>query len=189
MTPDWSESTASAWANGARSVYEVAVFPEGAHISKFDWRVSLATINDSSRFSVFAGVDRILTVIDGGTVVLTVDGAEYRPDRLVPIEFPGDVETVCDLSGEHVRVLNVMFRRGRFRASVFIPPGAATVECAPKPGLIDFVAILDGTCVIDATGAVIDAVSVVRIDRPLTFTRTGRVARIVIEACAPATAV
>jgi uncharacterized protein len=170
-------------------VYDVAVFPEGTDINEFDWRISLAAINASSRFSVFPGVDRILTVIDGGTIVLTVDGVEFRPDRLVPIEFPGDTDTVCDLSGEPVRVLNVMVRRGRFRAGVFVLPGAATVECVPEPGLVNFLAILDGRCVVDATGVVINAVSVVRIERPLTFTRTGRVARVVIEACASESAV
>lgn len=58
----------------------VAVHPRNAGTDDFDWRISVAYVARAGPFSVFPGVDRIITLIDGPGMVLTVDGAEHRVD-------------------------------------------------------------------------------------------------------------
>ena len=45
------------WKNGGGSTTEIAVWPNGAGLDEFDWRISLATITQSGPFSFFPGID------------------------------------------------------------------------------------------------------------------------------------
>ena len=56
---------AVAWRNGGGETREVAVWPAGAGMDAFEWRVSMAEVGVAGPFSVFAGVDRVLTVVSG----------------------------------------------------------------------------------------------------------------------------
>lgn len=70
-------------------------------------------------FSSFPGVDRILTVLDGG-LRLTVDDRSpvILTPQTRPKAFPGDVATWGALEAGPVLDLNVMSRRGQIRASL-----------------------------------------------------------------------
>ena len=98
---------------------EIAVWPPGADMDTFDWRISMATVAQGGPFSVFPGVDRILTVLEG-ELTLTIDGAALRTldPQSAPLPFPGDVPVVAESPPRPVTDLNVMLRRGRARASV-----------------------------------------------------------------------
>ena len=50
------------WKNGGGETVEVIVHPEGASLSDFGWRVSMATVASDGPFSVFPGIDRTLAV-------------------------------------------------------------------------------------------------------------------------------
>ncbi|WP_288195098.1 HutD family protein [uncultured Phyllobacterium sp.] len=106
------------WKNGKGVTTEIAVFPEGASVDSFDWRISMANVPDSGPFSAFPGVDRVLAVLEG-EMVLGVDGRP--PETLGPlspaIAFPGDTPTSAVVLRE-VTDLNVMVRRGKFTARV-----------------------------------------------------------------------
>lgn len=106
------------WKNGKGVTTEIAVFPEGAPVDGFDWRISMAKVPESGPFSAFPGVDRVLAVLDG-EMVLTVDG--QLPETLGPsspaIAFPGDTPTSAVVL-HAVTDLNVMVRRGKFSARV-----------------------------------------------------------------------
>lgn len=106
------------WANGRGVTHEVVSWPPGA--ADWDWRVSIAAVDEPGEFSVFAGIDRVLTVVAGGPMVLGVDGALVAAERLVPVAFPGDVATVCLSVSEPVRDVNVMTRRGAVTADVSV---------------------------------------------------------------------
>ena len=41
------------WKNGGGSTTEIAVFPPGAGIGAFDWRVSMASVVGDGAFSAF----------------------------------------------------------------------------------------------------------------------------------------
>ncbi len=106
------------WKNGGGETSEVAVSPEGAGLDDFDWRLSIARVEEAGPFSLFAGVDRTLAVLSGAGLRLAVGEA---PPALVtpdgpPHRFPADLETHCDLLGGPVVDLNVMTRRGRAEA-------------------------------------------------------------------------
>jgi environmental stress-induced protein Ves len=108
------------WKNGGGTTTEIAVFPVGADLDTFDWRISMARVESSGPFSLFAGIDRTLSILEGEGINLTVGGK--IPSSLTansePLPFPADVETHATLIGGPVTDLNVMTRRGRASHSI-----------------------------------------------------------------------
>lgn len=103
------------WKNGGGSTTEVAVFPPGADLDAFDWRVSLAEVATSGPFSVFPGIDRTLCLLSGAGVTLGMADAEASLTPVAPVcRFPGDLATSAGLHAGPISDLNVMSRRERF---------------------------------------------------------------------------
>lgn len=105
------------WKNGGGETVEVIVHPEGASLSDFGWRVSMATVASDGPFSVFPGIDRTLAVLSGDGMDLSIEGLG---DRLLtpvstPLPFPADAPTSARLTGGPIIDLNVMTRRGAFQ--------------------------------------------------------------------------
>ena len=125
------------WKNGGGTTSQVAGAPEGAGLDDFDWRVSIADVRSPGPFSPFDGVDRVIVLLDGAAMDLTVDGFHHRllPDW--PFSFAGEAMTDCALPAGPTRDLNVMTRRGRFRATVeLLPVTGATAVPAGDPLLL-----------------------------------------------------
>ncbi|MFB8132268.1 HutD/Ves family protein [Streptomyces mirabilis] len=129
------------WKNGGGVTREIVARPEGADMGDFEWRVSLADVGSDGPFSAFADVDRILTMVEGEGMDLTVGGERRRvATRFVPQRFPGDLPTGCRLLGGPVVNLNVMWHRGAAatptvtvavpRRSLALPAGPAVVVVA-----------------------------------------------------------
>ncbi len=109
---------ATPWKNGGGVTHEIAVHPAGAGLERFDWRVSLATVAMGGPFSLFAGIDRSLTVLEG-RLSLLIDGRTTTLDAdSQPFAFPGDVAVTARTPAAPVTDLNVMTRRGQARAKV-----------------------------------------------------------------------
>ncbi|GAA2151707.1 HutD family protein [Kitasatospora kazusensis] len=143
------ERPASPWLNGGGVTREVAGFPAGAGLADFDWRVSLADVAQGGPFSRFTGVDRVITVVQGAGMALTVAGTEHelaQPYR--PFAFPGDAETDCRLLGGPVVDFNVMTRRGRATAEVEIADFQREIE-VPE-GAVLLLVCLAGTAELGA---------------------------------------
>lgn len=107
------------WRNGGGTTCDVAVYPEGAGDDDLLWRASIATIASAGPFSTFAGVDRLLLLIEG-ELSLTIEGLGER--QLRPgdpaVAFPGEATvTAAPVTGA-ARVLNIMVRRGAMRAQI-----------------------------------------------------------------------
>ncbi|WP_028803127.1 HutD family protein [Streptomyces sp. 142MFCol3.1] len=133
------------WKNGGGVTREIAAGPEGAGMDDFAWRVSLADVGADGPFSAFAGVDRILTMVEGAGMDLTVGGAHRRVDtRYVPQHFPGDLPTDCRLLAGPVVNLNVMWRRGG-GATPAVTVGHPGSPPAGPAGPAALVVVLDGT--------------------------------------------
>lgn len=102
-----------AWKNGGGTTREIAVFPPGAGMDDFLWRLSMARVERAGAFSSFAGVDRVLAVLEGTLrlsgptldAVLDSDGA--------PLTFDGDIAIIGAPLAGPVLDLNAMARRGR----------------------------------------------------------------------------
>lgn len=109
------------WMNGGGVTREIACWPPGAGFDTFDWRMSIATIASDGPFSVFAGTDRVITLLEGGGVHLaTGDGAiDHRLDTSwAPFAFPGEATIHGRLLAGECADLNVMTRRTVCRAEV-----------------------------------------------------------------------
>jgi len=107
------------WRNGGGVTREVARFPEpagqGAEDGSWDWRVSFAEMSKAGDFSEFPGMDRVLTVVEGELLLLSVDGAEHPLEKYRPFRFSGDAAAAGALPTGDVRDLNVITRRGAFK--------------------------------------------------------------------------
>lgn len=120
------------WRNGGGITYEVAA-SGGAD---FDWRVSIAEVETDGPFSTFDGVDRIITLIDGPWLDLTVDGTPHRLEPFVPYAFDGGSATT-GVTPRRTRDLNVMTRRGVCRATLeVLQPTTAQQVPAGDPLLL-----------------------------------------------------
>jgi environmental stress-induced protein Ves len=104
------------WKDGGGSTAEIFVRPPGAPIDRFDWRVSLATIERDGDFSLFPGVDRTLTLLGRAAVTLRVEGWPAR--RLSAdspqLSFPGESRVHATVEEGASRDFNVMTRRERY---------------------------------------------------------------------------
>ncbi len=104
------------WKNGGGETTEIAVHPAGASVEDFGWRISMATVASDGPFSIFPGIGRTLSVLEGEGMVLTI--GESAPVTLTPasapLSFPADVPISAQLVGGAITDLNVMTRRGHF---------------------------------------------------------------------------
>ena len=120
------------WKNGGGETTEIVVSPAGASMEEFDWRVSMARVASDGPFSIFRGIDRSLTVLDGDGLILRVEGQDETclTPTSPPFEFSGDAHTDSRLLGGPVHDLNVMTRRGAYIAWVdrSVGPAAITLD-------------------------------------------------------------
>lgn len=123
------------WKNGGGETVEIAVFPAGASIEDFDWRISMATVASDGPFSIFPGIDRTLSILAGAGMELTIDGDTSLVLDLnsEPCPFPADKPVLAKLVNGVVTDLNVMTRRGRFSHRVSRQP--APLSLSPSASL------------------------------------------------------
>lgn len=108
------------WKNGKGITTEIVVSPEGASLSDFDWRVSMAQVGSDGPFSAFAGIDRTLSVLTSHGIWLAFgDGETVTLDATsAPFPFAADREVNGVLVDGPIVDLNVMSRRGAWTHSV-----------------------------------------------------------------------
>lgn len=113
------DRVSSPWKNSGGVTAEIAVFPPGAGFDDFGWRVSAAHVAKGGPFSTFPGIDRTLAVLRG-RMALTIAGMGRveMSSSSAPLAFPGDAATEARLLDGPVEDLNVMTRRGAYRARV-----------------------------------------------------------------------
>lgn len=108
------------WKNGGGTTTEIVVSPAGAGLDDFDWRVSMARVEAGGPFSIFAGIDRTLSILEGEGIRLSI--ADHEPVDLTrasePLFFPADAATDATLPAGPITDLNVMTRRGRAHHTV-----------------------------------------------------------------------
>lgn len=102
------------WKNGRGETVEVAVWPEGAGLDGFDWRISMAGVTEDGDFSIFPQIDRSLAVLSGDGIELQVQGQGLHmlTVETPPLAFAADVPVSVRLLGQPITDLNVMTRRG-----------------------------------------------------------------------------
>ena len=105
------------WANGRGVTVEMLLVEAAGGLL---WRLSRASVVESGPFSLFAGLERNLTVISGPGVDLVGEAVKLTALPLLPVDFPGDVP----LSAENVTApsddFNVMTARSLPRPEVLV---------------------------------------------------------------------
>ncbi|WP_031128855.1 HutD/Ves family protein [Streptomyces aureocirculatus] len=152
----WRDYRSVPWRNGGGLTREVTSGRVQVPLTSeeladsFDWRVSVADVDADGPFSPFAGIDRVITLVEGEGMLLTVDGTRHEVGPLNPFAFSGDAVTDCRLVAGAVRNVNVMTRRGRAKADVRIvrvaAAEAAEMACATGETLL-VVAATEGIAV------------------------------------------
>ena len=105
-----------AWKNGAGSTLEIAR-DAGADLGSFGWRLSIADVGADGAFSSFAGYQRVISVLEGQGMQLTVDGQLGAPLRaLQAIAFAGDSQVDCRLLDGAIRDFNLIYAPERYHA-------------------------------------------------------------------------
>ncbi|MFZ6801512.1 HutD family protein [Undibacterium sp. Di24W] len=105
------------WKNGGGSTTELAIFPEGAGIDHFVWRLSTATVEQDGSFSHFAQIDRSLAILIGAGLVLKTDTGTAVEKMIsltqesLPHRFSGEDNIFAELIDGKVVDLNLMTRR------------------------------------------------------------------------------
>jgi uncharacterized protein len=105
------------WRNGGGVTRELASHPKAASAQDgaWDWRISIADVASAGDFSTFPGMERVLTVIDGELLLLTVDGEEHPLEKYRPFRFSGEAASASTLPTGDIRDLNVIARAGEFK--------------------------------------------------------------------------
>ncbi len=101
-----SELTETPWKNGGGITRELA---EARQDGALVWRLSMADVAGDGPFSNFAGLVRILTVIDGGGMDLISPDGVLEADYGEPVRFDGALTITSRLKDGPLRDLNVMF--------------------------------------------------------------------------------
>ncbi len=132
------------WRNGGGWTRELLTWPAGNP----DWqlRISLATIEAAGPFSAFPGVQRVLTVVAGAGVLLTVQDREHRlTPGSVPLHFDGGATAHAAPIAGATTDLNLMVKHGHGDL-LRVEHGAPWVSRCTQRGL--FTAV-DGTVYVD----------------------------------------
>ena len=129
------------WAGGTSR--QIAAGPDPKN---WDWRLSIAEIAKAGPFTPMPGIDRIITVVEGELIALTVDGVEQALEKYRPFRFSGDATTSAALPTGALKDLNLMTRRGTFK-------GYATIielsKKRPHPVFADqFAVLLQGSATV-----------------------------------------
>ncbi|KPH81899.1 HutD/Ves family protein [Bosea vaviloviae] len=137
-----ADRTVMPWKNGKGITTEIAVFPEGASLSDFDWRISTADVAADGPFSPFPGVDRTLAFLDGNGMRLSFDDGEtVALDHASPPHgFDGGRPVTGLLTSGPITDLNAMSRRGRWTHDMVRLDGPGTHRWEAPGGLLVLVA-------------------------------------------------
>lgn len=108
------------WKNAGGVTKQILIHPSNASLNDFDYRISIATVTSDGPFSVFPGVNRSLTIIGGGALLLSRANGVRNLLRASsePIHLNGDEHIDCRVIDGPVTDCNVMTRRGFYAHDV-----------------------------------------------------------------------
>jgi len=125
------------WKNGGGVTREIAheKGPKG-----FTWRLSLADVDVEGPFSIFPGMSRILTVIEGDGLELHRLGQVDTLPRFSPFRFSGETKIDSVLRQGKIRDFNVIYDSDLIAADVVVLTGPTEKHLEAEAGI--FYAVL-----------------------------------------------
>ena len=121
------------WGNGAGWTREIHAEPSAEH---WDWRLSIAEIEQDAPFSAFPGVDRELVLLSGNGLRLRFADGEAH-DLLPPhqrLRFAGERALTGELIEGRTEDFNLMWRRDAVQAQLWHRPLVGTMVVFVDPG-------------------------------------------------------
>lgn len=116
------------WKNGKGETVELSRADRNGTML---WRLSMATVAEDGPFSIFPGIDRNLTVLDGPGFRLVGDGIDLPCLPLSPVGFAGDVAVRATQTGGQVSTdFNVMTARDWLLAQVEVRTAPGNLAAA-----------------------------------------------------------
>ncbi|MBB3169565.1 HutD/Ves family protein [Simiduia aestuariiviva] len=117
------------WKNGKGETLELAI-SAGHTLQSFDWRISIAQLEEDGYFSDFAGYHRTLILLEGNGLELSHEqGPLHRLTGALPqIEFDGGLRTFGRLLNGPVTDLNITTKSHKFQAIVETHPHPTRVK-------------------------------------------------------------
>jgi len=124
------------WKNGGGETREIIniASPDAA----FLWRASIATLQSDGAFSLFDGVDRVITLLTGAPLWLRGGEVNHRLMRWQPWAFAGEWPLATEGIVTPGRDFNIMTQRSRATAQVKV------VTTAQTPALNGVAFVLQG---------------------------------------------
>lgn len=121
------------WKNGGGLTRQIAIYPPGAGLADFIWRISAAEVSAPGPFSIWQDIDRILLLTDGGPMQLTQTqtGRQTQLDPGARLYFAGETPYVSALPVGPVRDFNLMLRRKQAHGCVDLRKGAQQLPLRP----------------------------------------------------------
>ena len=107
------------WKNGKGSTLELAISPNG-RLDDFDWRLSIATVENDGVFSDFTGYTRNLVLIDGKGIILhhNENHIDHLNNKLEYSTFDGANKSNAKLVAGTITDFNLMTRSSTFNGRV-----------------------------------------------------------------------
>lgn len=126
---EWREQ---AWRNGGGVTHEIASAHDGDVLL---WRLSTARVERDGAYSLFPGLVRISTAIEGpGTRLRDMEtGIEIDIPPLSPTALDGDALYEGSLKSGPIRHLNLVYDPARIVADVQMLRASGS-DCSPAPG-------------------------------------------------------
>lgn len=124
------------WKNGGGETREIVSVPSPD--APFLWRASIATLQSDGPFSAFPGVDRVITLIDGGSLWLRGGDIAHHLHLWEPWAFAGEWPLASEGIAQPGLDFNIMTQRSRATAQVSV------VSTARRPGAAGVAWVLQG---------------------------------------------
>ncbi len=124
------------WKNGAGWTREIHAQPAAAPDQGWDWRLSIAEIDEDAPFSLFPGVDRELVLLSGNGLHLRFEDGDshaLRPPH-GRLRFAGERAVIGELIDGPTQDFNLMWRRDAIDAQLWHRPLVGPMVVFAEPG-------------------------------------------------------
>ena len=139
------------WKNGLGTTREICSKRLG---SRMAWRLSLAQVDADGAFSEFAGMERILTVVQGQGMRLVSPDQEYQARPFQPVAFSGGTQITGYCDSTPIENFNLIFDPALIDAQVRIADCSGPVDLAGRSVATTIIHVLQGQIVV-ADGSVL----------------------------------
>lgn len=132
------------WKNQLGWTREICRSPEGE--GEWDWRISIAEVDQECPFSAFPGCDRELVLLAGDGMDLHFEDGEtvsLQPPH-GSLRFAGERPLHATLPNGATQDFNVIWRRERIEASVLHRPLVGAMVFFAEPGVTWLIHLLSG---------------------------------------------